>query len=178
MVGRVRPAGCRSNRRPGRRGVDELTTPRQLRWEVRSGRTPWRQTISGLAPASPDDHTLVLRPGAKPYLQVTAMGQLQRTSGDGGFEDRPVRRPDHKPTDTPAPRQVPPQPGAARTTQQVAEAYPPSREYTSPVISGRTRWQAHSSTRRSLSALAMTDTELNVIAALASIGLSNSPNTG
>ena len=36
----------------------------------------------------------------------------------------------------------------------------------------------HSSRWRSRSALLMTDTELNVIAALASIGLSSSPNTG
>ena len=35
-----------------------------------------------------------------------------------------------------------------------------------------------SASRRSRSALAMTDTELNVIAALAMIGLSSKPNTG
>ena len=36
----------------------------------------------------------------------------------------------------------------------------------------------YNANRRSRSALPMTDTELNVIAALASMGLSNTPNTG
>jgi hypothetical protein len=65
-----------------------------------------------------------------------------------------------------------------RSAEALAKAEGGSHELVIPEATSRQFDSAYNSARRSLSALAMTDTELSVMAALAQIGLINTPRNG
>ena len=152
MVGKARPADCRSRTRRGRRRVDGRVRLWQPQSAPRPVRRPWRLPTSAQAQQPRGDRILVRRPERKPYQGLPVMRQRLRT-GDGGRDGAPGRFVEHTPTRRQElPPALPPA-GATRTTRQAGGIHSPSRKYTSvSQATARAIWRHDSAQRRQASA--------------------------